>query len=134
MIWIKEETRERLTFPPRNLDGSIVEGFIEVADDYEFPPLAEPPPNIEGFVNNQKPLINKLIKHLNGLDLYLESDDLRMSWRSGNFTDAIAQWNTFKSTFTSVVTSEEITAFQNDLIVHNIPVSLDSTTLEMSVT
>lgn len=131
MPYWNENTGEFLIAPPTDLEGNIIGDWVLLNEKPESP-QPPPPPDIEGFVKSQRSLVNKLIKHLNSLDLYLESDDLRGSWRVGNFADAIAQWNFLKDNFTAIITLDEITAFQNDLITHNIPVTLNPTTLELN--
>lgn len=134
MLYYKKETRELLIAPPQKLDGTALAGFIEVPDNFELPPLPEPPPqpDLESFNEKQIDTLTKVFVEGNKTQP-IRIGQLQNAWNSGNFEKAIRLWNYLAPSFVGVVTAQEIASFQADLITYNIPIFINSTTLELSL-
>ena len=134
MLWVHEEDRIVQSLPPPvdAITGEQRPGWRQEPDGYELPSIQESPqPNIAGFIESQTPTIDKIINHLYGLGTYLKTDNLREAFKSGNLPGAITLWNQLRTSFTEVLTVEEVTGFQSDLATFSIPIALNEITLEL---
>lgn len=135
MLYARPETRELLIAPPIDpITKEVIGKWIEVPDDYKFPPLPEPPPepDLETFNEKQIDTLTKVFVEGNKTQP-LRISWLQEAWRNGDFDKAIALWNYLAPSFVEVVTTQEIADFQSDLVSYNIPLTLDSSELTLAL-